>query len=50
MELRAEAADVDATAKNLRALGIEPADLKLKPGPRDRLVATLRTPKGLVQF
>ena len=33
MELRAEAADVDATAKNLRALGIEPADLKLKPGP-----------------
>lgn len=50
VELRAEAADVDATAKNLRALGIEPADLKLKPGPRDRLVATLRTPKGLVQF
>lgn len=50
VELRAEAVDVAATAKNLRALGIDPADLKLQTGKKDRLVATLRTPKGLVQF
>lgn len=48
--LRAEATDVDAVARSLRALGISPSDLQLRKGPVDRLVATLRTPKGLVEF
>ena len=48
--LRAEACDVPAVALRLSALGIEPADLGLCAGARDRLVATLRTPKGDVEF
>ena len=50
VELRAEATDVVATARHLRAVGIDPSDLKLQLGKKDRLIATLRTPKGLVQF
>ena len=48
--LRAEAVDVDAVAQHLRALGIEPSDMELRQGPADRLVATLSTPRGLVEF
>ena len=48
--LRAEATDVDTVAKALLALGIQPRDLQLRPGPTDRLVATLRTPRGLIEF
>ena len=48
--LRAEATEVAAVSHHLRALGIDPADLDLKEGPRDRVVATLRTPKGLVEL
>ena len=48
--LRAEAVDVDAVAQHLRALGIEPSDMQLRQGTADRLVATLSTPRGLVEF
>lgn len=61
MSLRAEAADPAAAAAGLAAVGIDPADM-LRPGTASsahgvegrasfsRIVATLRTPKGLVQF
>jgi len=48
--LRAEAEDALTVGKRLRALGISPDDLQLKQGERDKLIATLRTPKGVVEF
>lgn len=50
VELRAEAVDVPAVGQHLRALGIDPADINLKEGVADRLVAVLRTPNGIVEF
>jgi len=50
VSLRAESRDAAAVAKSLRALGIDPADLSLKQADADRLVATIRTPNGLVEF
>ena len=38
------------TGQYWRALGIEPSDMQLQKGPVDRLVATLSTPRGLVEF
>ena len=48
--LRAEVRDVPTVASHLLAVGIDAADLRLCEGPRDRLVATLRTPRGVVEF
>lgn len=54
LSLRAVAMDEESAAKQLSALGIEPADLLVTAevgaptGPR--LIATLRTPKGVVEF
>ena len=48
--LRAEVKDYEQVANHLRALEIQPDDLMLTPGETDRLVAYLRTPKGVVSF
>ena len=48
--LRAEARDLAAVERSLRCLGIAPADLQLQRGEEDRLFATLRTPKGIIEF
>lgn len=50
VELHAEATDPPAVAKHLQAVGIDPKDLQLAKGPRDRLVAVIKTPKGIVEF
>ena len=48
--LRAEHPDPKSVAPMLLAIGIEPEDLQLVEGPRSRLVATLKTPKGTFDF
>ena len=48
--LRAEHPDPESVAPMLLAIGIEPEDLQLVEGPRSRLVATLKTPKGTFDF
>ena len=59
VSLRAEATDVAAAEATLRAVGVDPALLSLTARTDDglgavghsaRLIATLRTPKGLVDF
>ena len=49
-ELRAEAVDVEAVARHLRAIEVDPADMRLRAGARDRLVAVLRTPQGVIEI
>eukprot|EP00964_Phaeocystis_antarctica_P014278 scaffold7875_cov59-Phaeocystis_antarctica.AAC.2 len=48
--LRAEAKDLAAVERRLRSLDIAPADMQLQRGKEDRLVAILRTPKGIVEL
>ena len=49
-EMAATVSKARGAGSHLRALGIEPSDMQLRQGPADRLVATLSTPRGLVEF
>ena len=42
--------DPDAVAPLLKAVGIDPIDMDLVVGPATRIIATLQTPNGIVEF
>ena len=50
LELRAVARDPKVVSEHLRALNIDPSDLKLTAGVANSLTAVLQTPNGIVEL